>query len=174
MKAIGTNPVILRAPRAADAARVRSVLEAAQIFRPEEVEIALEVFGDAVQAPGKDYYALGAYDTDRLIGFACYGPTPCTVATWDLYWIAVDPGAQRLGVGRRMMERCEEAILREEGRLIVIETASRPDYAPTRAFYQALGYGEAAHIPDYYAPGDDLVVFAKRLGSSWQRGRHDG
>lgn len=174
MKAIGVNPVVLRAPRAADAPRVRMILEATRIFRPDEVEIALEVFGDAVQAPGEDYHALGAYDADRLIGFACYGPTPCTVATWDLYWIAVDPGAQRLGVGRRMMEGCEKAILRKEGRLIVIETASRPDYAPTRAFYQTLGYVQAARIPDYYAPADDLIVFAKHLGSSWEGRRHHG
>jgi hypothetical protein len=46
-------------------------------------------------------------------------------------------------------------------RLIIIETAGRPDYAPTRAFYQARGYSPVATVPDFYAPGDDQVVFVK-------------
>jgi ribosomal protein S18 acetylase RimI-like enzyme len=171
---MGPGSVVLRAPRKTDAARVREIVDAARIFRADEVEVALEVFVDAVTAPGKDYFAVGAYDDGRLIGFACYGPTPCTLSTWDLYWIAVDPDVQRLGVGRRMMEACEKVIRGRNGQLIVIETASRPDYAATRAFYETLGYERAARISDYYAPGDDLVVFAKHFGSSMAEGGHHG
>ncbi len=164
--------IALRDPRPADLPRVRAIVDATGIFRPEEVEIAVEVFGDAARAPGKDYYALGAYEEDRLIGFACYGPTPCTVATWDLYWIAVDPAAQRLGVGRRLMAACEDAVSRGGGRVIVVETASRPDYGPTRAFYAALGYTPSARIPHYYAPQDDLVMFVKYLRPSTEPSNH--
>jgi hypothetical protein len=49
-------------------------------------------------------------------------------------------------------------------RLIIIETAGRTDYSGTRAFYQARGYSPVAVIPDFYAPGDDQVVFVKRGG----------
>jgi ribosomal protein S18 acetylase RimI-like enzyme len=154
--------------------RVRAIVEQAGIFRPDEVEVALEVFQDAVTAPGKDYCALGAYDDDQLVGFACYGLTPCTVATWDLYWIAVDPRSFRQGVGRQLMSACEEQIRTSGGRLVVVETASRPDYAATRAFYEALGYAPAAHIPEYYAPDDDLIVFVKYLRPSTQEMAHHG
>jgi ribosomal protein S18 acetylase RimI-like enzyme len=44
-----------------------------------------------------------------------------------------------------------------------VETSSRADYAPTRAFYESRGYTRTATIPGYYAPGDDLVVFTKDL-----------
>jgi hypothetical protein len=46
---------------------------------------------------------------------------------------------------------------------VVVETSSRADYAPTRAFYEHRGYTRAATIPGYYAPGDDLVVYTKDL-----------
>jgi ribosomal protein S18 acetylase RimI-like enzyme len=157
----------LRAPAAEDRGRVRSIVEASGVFRPDEVPIALEVFDGAVAAPGRDYWAVGAYDGDgRMIGFATYGPTPCTLATWDLYWIAVDPAIQGRGIGRQLMAHCEAAITAEGGRLIVVETSSRRDYAPTRAFYGRLGYTEQAAIADYYAPGDSLVVYTKYLASS--------
>jgi ribosomal protein S18 acetylase RimI-like enzyme len=49
------------------------------------------------------------------------------------------------------------------GRQVVAETSSRPSYDGTRIFYRRRGYREAARIPDYYRPGDDLVVFTKRI-----------
>lgn len=144
--------------------RIRSIVEATGVFRPDEAEIALEVFDAAIDRPGVDYTALGAFDDDgTVLAFACFGPTPCTAGTWDLYWIAVDPGGQRQGIGRRLMEACEEAITRARGRLIVVETSSRDDYGPTRTFYESLGYTATARIPGFYAPGDDLVVYTKPL-----------
>jgi ribosomal protein S18 acetylase RimI-like enzyme len=158
--------LVLRAPTTADRARVRQILDATRVFRPDETPIALEVFDGAVAAPGRDYRAVGAYQDGRLVGWAAFGPTPCTLATWDLYWIAVDPAHHGQGVGRRLMAACEAAIAAEGGRLVVVETSSRPDYGPTRAFYRSLGYQPRAPIAEYYAPGDDLIVFTKYFGPS--------
>ncbi|MDH4043194.1 MAG: GNAT family N-acetyltransferase [Gemmatimonadota bacterium] len=160
------DAVALRAPTSADRGRVREITEASGVFRPDEVAIALEVFDGAVAAPGKDYRAVGAYEDDRLVGFAAFGPVPCTVATWDLYWIAVDPVLHGSGIGRTLMAHCEAAITAEGGRLVVVETSSRDDYGPTRAFYRRLRYHEHAAITDYYAPGDGLVVYTKSLAPS--------
>ena len=49
-------------------------------------------------------------------------------------------------------------------RLLVIETWSRAEYEPTRRFYLARGYTEAARVGEFYAPGDDRVIYTKRLG----------
>jgi ribosomal protein S18 acetylase RimI-like enzyme len=150
--------------RARDRERVAEIVSATGVFRAAEGAVALEVFDSAVERPGVDYFALGAFDdADRLVGFACYGQTPCTVGTWDLYWVAVDPAFQRQGTGRALMQACERAIQRRGGRLVVVETSSLPAYGPTREFYRKLGYREAARIADFYAPGDDLVVYVKYL-----------
>jgi hypothetical protein len=45
----------------------------------------------------------------------------------------------------------------------VVETSSRPEYVATRAFYARRGYTEAARLRAFYAPGDDRVIFTKRL-----------
>lgn len=158
--------VTLRAPSAADRQRVREIVDASGVFRPDEVAIALEVVDGAIKAPGRDYQAIGAYQDGQLVGFAAFGPVPCTLATWDLYWIAVDPVLQGSGIGRMLMDHCEAAITAEGGRLVVVETSSRDDYGPTRAFYRRLRYHEQATIPDYYAPGDGLVVYTKYLAPS--------
>lgn len=90
----------------------------------------------------------------------CWGQTPCTLGTWDIYWIAVDPAAQGAGVGSALMEDVE-CRLAGVARLIVVETSGRAAYAPTRAFYQARGYRMAAVVPEFYAAGDAQVIFTK-------------
>jgi ribosomal protein S18 acetylase RimI-like enzyme len=167
--ALGAERVALRVPRADDRARVLAIVEGTGVFRPDETAIALEVFDAAVAAPGRDYWPVGAYQHDRLVGFAICGPVPCTLATWDLYWIAVEPAIHGAGIGRQLMAHCEATIRAEGGRLVVVETSSRADYGPTRAFYLRVGYREAATIPEYYAPGDALVVYTKLLAPSGHR-----
>ncbi len=129
--------------------------------------VALEVFDGAVAGtrssfPDPDYTALGADVEGRLVGWICWGPTPCTAGTYDLYWMAVDPRAQQAGVGTALVTGMEGR-LQGRARLIVVETAGRPAYAATRAFYEARGYLATARIPDFYSDGDDLVVYTKRL-----------
>ena len=58
-----------------------------------------------------------------------------------------------------------ERRLAGRARLISIDTSGRADYAPTRAFYAARGYVAVARVPDFYAPGDDQVIFTKALSA---------
>ena len=155
-----TAPV-LRHLTAADRGRIEELTRAVGVFRQDEVPVALEVFDGAV-AGSPDYLALGAEVDGRLAGWICWGPTPCTLGTYDLYWMAVDPALQGAGVGTALLGQMEQR-LAGAARLVVVETAGRPDYASTRAFYQARGYRVAAVIPDFYAPGDDQVVYLKTL-----------
>jgi GNAT superfamily N-acetyltransferase len=153
----------LRHLTAADRARIEEITRAVGRFREDEIPVALEVF-DAAVRPDSDgsYTVLGAEQDARLAGWICWGPTPCTLGTYDLYWMAVDPAVQGTGVGTALLSEMERR-LAGIARLIIIETAGRPDYAATRAFYQARGYEPVSRIPDFYAPGDDQVVFVKKV-----------
>jgi len=157
-----TSPV-LRHLTPADRGRIEALTRAVGVFRADEVPVALEVFDGAV-AGSPDYLALGAELDGRLVGWICWGPTPCTVGTFDLYWMAVDPATQGAGVGTALIRAMEDR-LRGLARLIIVETAGRADYRPTRAFYEARGYHRAAVIPDFYAPGDDQLVYVKTLAT---------
>ncbi len=141
--------------------RIREILDATAAFRPAEVDVALELF-DARELD--DYEFIGAYaDNGALSGYACYGPTPATDRTFDLYWIAVHPDAQGTGGGSRLLAGVEDTLLKRGARLLVVETSSRDDYAPTRHFYESRGYAQTARIRDFYAPADDRVIYTKRL-----------
>ena len=109
------------------------------------------------------YAFLFAEQGDRMLGYACYGRIPLTQASFDLYWIVVDPQAQGAGIGRMLLTAAERAVAGAGGTALYAETSSRDQYAPTRRFYAASGYHVAGEFPDFYAPGDGKVVFAKRL-----------
>ncbi|HVH67127.1 MAG TPA: GNAT family N-acetyltransferase [Gemmatimonadales bacterium] len=152
----------LRPVDRAQRARLEQITAATGLFRPAEVAIAVQLLDEAL-AGDDDYRFLGAYAGEELVGYACWGPTPGTTGTFDLYWIVVDPAWQRNGVGSRLLSAVEHQLTTDDGRLIVVETSSRAPYAPTRAFYERRGYTEGARLPGYYAPGDDLVIYLKDL-----------
>jgi len=157
-------PAHLRPLTPADRDRLEAITTGTGLFSNDEVTVALEVF-DAAVAGRDDYAALGAAAGDVLAGWICWGPTPCTLGTWDCYWIVVDPAHQGEGIGSTLLGEMEQR-LAGRARLIVAETAGRDEYGPTRAFYERRGYHAQSRIPDFYAPGDDQVVYVKYLAAA--------
>ena len=143
-------------------ARLEQLTRVTGLFREEEVATAVELF-DASLAGDEDYQFVGGFEGEELIGYACWGPTPGTRATSDLYWIVVDRVRQGSGIGSQLLREVERLLTADGRRLVVVETSSRADYTATRKFYEARGYTRAATIPGYYAPGDDLVIYTKDL-----------
>ena len=158
-----------------DRERVEEILVATGAFRDAEVDVALELFDETFvegrtecaptdATPHDGYVFLGAFTPDdELIGYACYGTTPDTDRTWDLYWIAVDPAAQGAGSGTTLLSEVERRLQGLDARMLVVETSSRSDYESTRRFYLARGYDETARVRDFYAPSDDRIIFTKRF-----------
>jgi ribosomal protein S18 acetylase RimI-like enzyme len=140
--------------------RIAEILWGTRVFSREEIDVALEVFDER----GPDYLFLGAFTPEAvLVGYACWGPTPATDRTWDLYWIAVDTALQGAGIGTILLDEIERRLTGDHARMLIAETSSRADYAATRRFYARQGYAEAARVRDYYAPGDDRILFVKRF-----------
>ena len=163
-----------------DRERIAELLVSTQVFSREEVGVALELFDLGVadeehrgadDANVPDYEFFGAFDGERVLGYACAGPTPATEGTFDLYWLAVDPAAQGKGVGRALVREVEHDLRARGARLLLVETSSRPDYENTRTFYARCGYTEAARIRDFYAPADDRIMLTTRLNGSTTRER---
>jgi ribosomal protein S18 acetylase RimI-like enzyme len=137
------------------------VLRASGAFAEHEIEVALEL----VDAPSDVGYRFVIAEVEgALAGYACFGATPCTAGTFDLYWIAVDPATQGRGLGRALLAEVERRLAAEGARLLVAETAGKPSYTATRAFYERTGWELAARVPDFYAAGDDKLIYVRRLG----------
>ena len=169
------NAPAIRWGRLRDAHRsdVARILDLTGAFRADEIEVALELFDDHIDDAELGYEALAAFvgQEDALAGFAFYGETPCTAGTWDLYWIAVDPGYQGSGIGRKLLEQVESRLREARARLCVVETSSREDYTRTRRFYESCGYREAARVPEFYDEDEDMVIFTKLLASRGSENR---
>jgi ribosomal protein S18 acetylase RimI-like enzyme len=140
------------------------ILENTPEFKPFEVAVAEELIDYFLIDGEKSGYIIKiAEDNGELVGYICYGETPCTVGTWDIYWIAVDRSRRSKGIGKTLASAAEAAIKHSHGRLIFIETSSTPLYENTRRFYMGRGYELIARIPDFYSPGDDKLILQKKL-----------
>lgn len=132
------------------------------------MEVAIELIDDAINRPEQSGYAcIVALDPqgseEHYLGYLCYGPTPMTLHTYDLYWMAVDPTQRGKGVGKRLCQALDETLRHKGGKVIRAETSSRDDYDGTVAFYLAIGYEMAGRIKDFYRPDDDLIILCKTL-----------
>ncbi|MFY2563879.1 N-acetyltransferase family protein [Corallococcus terminator] len=134
-----------------------------ETFSPQEVEVAIELVGIALTPGNTDYSVVVADRDGQLVGYICYGPTPMTEDSYDLYWIASAPDVRGQGVGAALVSNMEGDLRRRNGRLIRVETSATEAYGPTRGFYASMKYGEEARIRDFYKVGDDLIILTKRL-----------
>lgn len=157
-------PVKIRPMINEDRQEIVRILNHTPEFSRQEVKVAGELI-DAFLEKGasSDYHILVAVTDLKAVGYICYGETPLTEGTWDIYWIAVSPERKRQGLGHALLEAAEEKIREAGGRLVLIETSSQDEYRGTRDFYEDRGYGLIAHIPDFYTPGDDLIILRKAI-----------
>jgi ribosomal protein S18 acetylase RimI-like enzyme len=163
---VAERTAVIRDLAPPDRSRVEGMTRGVGVFRDNEIPVALEVFDGATGANGKprdpDYRAAGVEVDGVLKAWAVWGPTPGTLSTFDLYWIVVDAEQRGRGLGTMLLGEMERRVRGEANRIIVV-TSGRSDYAATRAFYLRHGYEVKGTIEDYYAPGDDQVIYAKPL-----------
>jgi len=147
-----------------DKTAVMLMLTETNFFRPIELKIAEEVFDDAIAKGAKgDYQSFVAREGRKTIGWICFGQTPCTIGTFDIYWLVVEPQNQNRGIGSFLMQYATDLIGKRNGRMIVVETSGNPRYRMTRRFYEKIGYHKAARLKEFYADGDDKIIYVKRI-----------
>ncbi|MCJ7514079.1 MAG: GNAT family N-acetyltransferase [Anaerolineales bacterium] len=161
--------ITIRATEPQDQAALLRIASEEPLFSDIEAGTVAELLRDYLAYPDHNgYLFLSAIDEGPLVGFACFGPTPLTQGTYTVYWLCIAAAARGQGTGRALMRQIEFAARAAGGRLIVLDTSGRPEYAPTRAFYERIGYTRSATILDYYAVGDDLVIYSLGLSpAAW-------
>jgi ribosomal protein S18 acetylase RimI-like enzyme len=157
-------PVKIRPMLAQDRQPIIKILEATTAFVDADVQIAIELIDCYLADSVNSGYNFWIAELDgRSVGYICYGPTPLTQGTWDIYWMATDPQLKGQGIGGALMKLAEDNIRAEGGRLTIIETSSNPHYLEARRFHIAHGYIIVSSIPDFYSPGDNKITFRKLL-----------
>jgi ribosomal protein S18 acetylase RimI-like enzyme len=150
-----------------DCDQVAAIIKRTENFNLAEKRVALELIADAVNRPEIGYRCLVALadggDEEICLGYACYGQTPMTKHTYDLYWIVVDGVERGRGVGHAILEAIAETIRQLGGKIIRVETSTQESYGGTLQFYAREGFVEGGRIPDFYKDGDDLLIYYKNL-----------
>ncbi len=158
----------IRSIRPEDREAVRSLIEGTGAFKPNELDVAMELVDIALSKPGQDDYHPFVLEEDdgTVVSYACFGKNPITKSTFDLYWLATRADRMGKGYGRKIVAFVEEEVRRLGGKLLVIETSSKESYGPTQEFYRKIGCTLAATLPGYYDEGDDKLIYLKKIG--WQ------
>lgn len=158
-------------PHDADVDTIRALVTRTGFFHDYEVAIAVELVEERVKkGEASGYFFLFLEDGKKMLGYTCYGPIACTLSSYDLFWIAVDPAYQGKGWGKLLMQETEKRILARGGTRVYIETSNRPQYASTRQFYLRCGYTLVSLLEDFYAPGDAKATYCKVLAPSPVKG----
>ncbi len=148
-----------------DRAKLHSMLADSRAFTAEEIDVAMELIDIVLKDGNQKDYKIHCMvnDQDQPVGYICYGPTPMTQGTFDLYWILVDPNFQEQGIGSKLLDFLEEVVREKRGRMILADTSTMPQYEKTKNFYLHNGFQEVASVADYYHPGNDRITFCKRV-----------
>lgn len=80
-----------------------------------------------------------AFDGSGIAGWICTRLHP-EDDMGEIYVLAVDPGSQRRGVGRALMEHGFSRIRAAGMRMVMVETGDDAGHAPGRAAYEAIGF----------------------------------
>lgn len=161
---------MIRHSKLDDIAAILSIAEAIG-FQLSELEVVNKLLNsyfasgsgcDSLQNSSAERFWLTiSKENDEIIGVAYCEAERMTDQTWNLQLIAIHPDHQGQGHGGELLRYVEETLKAWGGRMLLVETLASFDLA--QAFYRKNGYEEEARIRDFYAAGDDKVVFRKVL-----------
>jgi ribosomal protein S18 acetylase RimI-like enzyme len=147
-----------------DLITVREIVASTGFFRDDEIDIAVELVQERLsKGDASGYHFIFAELEGEVAAYCCFGSVPCSLVSYDIYWIATRAGIQGKGIGTSLLTEAEKAIREMGGKSIFLETSSKDLYEPTRRFYLGNGYSVEAVLEEFYDIGDDKVILRKRL-----------
>lgn len=150
----------MRPTKSADIPALKLVLDGTGLFPSQMLPDMLSGF---LSGDDSESVWMTAEEDRNAIGFCFASPEALTEGTWNMLAIAVLPAKQGGGAGSAMVAALEKHLAEQGNRILIADTSGTDDFAQTREFYRKNGYTEEARIRDFWAAGDDKVVFWKAL-----------
>lgn len=120
-----------------------------------------ETLNDYLAGESEDLWLTA--DDGEPVGVAYCAPEPVTDGTWNLLMLWTRRDREGQGHGSALVNHVEKILIERGVRLLIVETSGLPDFAPARAFYDKCGFTNEALIKNFFAAGDDKIVYTKSL-----------
>jgi len=147
-----------------DRNKIYSLLSSEGFFTPREIAYGMNLFDRRFrEGDTSDFRFMMMEQGAALLGYGCYGLLPLCNRRYHIYWLAVGHRHKKQGIGTMLEEAIAADIRHLGGDKIYAEHSNRGDINPEKTFYNRCGYHLVATIPDYYADGDDMLLFEKNL-----------
>ena len=154
------NSILVRQASRSDIEEIGELVKKTELFPKEMLG---EMIAPFLQDTMGEERWLVAESEERVLGFSYYRKEMLTHSTWNVLALAVGTETQGSGVGKLLMSKVEEELKRESQSVLIVETSGLEEFESTRMFYEKIGYEREATIRDFFEPGDDKVVYWKRL-----------
>ncbi len=157
---------MIRAATPEDTPSILNLAVATGMFSPDEIDPVRQTFQDVHSGQAGLNHRVEVWQEGLdggIVGVTYFCENTMSDHVWDLLMIAVAPERQRCGIGGNLIVSAQQRIQYAGGRMLLIDTSSRPKYDLTRAFYSKHAFVEVARVPDFYSDGESKVIYAKRL-----------
>jgi len=150
---------IIKATSTDDIPALKDVLDGTELFPSEMLPamLAPSIAGET------EAFWLTCHVEGKAVGLCYTAPEELAAGTWNMRALAVHPDLQGNGLGAALVKAAEQHLKDDGQRILIVDTSGTDDFALTRKFYMQNGYVEEARIRDFWAPGDDKVIFRKAL-----------
>lgn len=153
-----TNPII-KATSADDIAALQAVLDGTELFPSEMLP---DMLAPALAGETEALW-LTCFHEGEAVGLCYTVPEDLTDGTWNMLALAVRPDQQGNRLGAALVRTAEQHLKDTGQRILIVDTSGTDGFARARKFYAQNGYEEEARIRDFWADGDDKVIFRKAL-----------
>ncbi len=154
------EPMKIRQTNQDDIAAMQEVLDRTELFPSEMLP---DMVGEFLSDDESSDIWLTCEANGKAVGFCYAVPEELAEGAWNMLAVAVLPTEQGNGFGGAITKHLEVELKKRGQRILIADTSGKDEFAQTREFYRKNGYSEEARIRDFWAAGDDKVVFWKSL-----------
>lgn len=142
-----------------DVPALQGVLDQTELFPSEMLP---DMLAPALAGETEAFWLTCHLDAEA-VGLCYTVPEELADGSWNMLALAVRPDLQGKRLGTELVAAAEQHLRSRGQRILIVDTSGTDDFALTRRFYAQNGYDEEARIRDFWAAGDDKVIFRKAL-----------
>ncbi len=150
---------IIKATSSDDIAGLQALLDVTELFPSEMLP---DMLAPSLEGETEAFW-LTCHSGGEAVGLCYTVPEDLADGTWNMLALAVRPDLQGKRLGTALVKAAEQHLKDKGQRILIVDTSGTDDFALTRKFYAENGYDEEARIRDFWADGDDKVIFRKAL-----------